>query len=64
MNKNQGHRVVLLSQILRLCLLAPVIRRKAAHGVNRDTVLEWYMQFYLNKYQNLDDYLFMSPDIV
>jgi hypothetical protein len=66
-NKNEGprqHRVIPVSQVLRLCPLAPVIRGKAARDVNRDNVLERYTQFYLNKYRTIDDYLFMSPDIL
>jgi hypothetical protein len=66
-NKNEGqsrHRIVPVSQLLRLCPLAPVIQGQAARDVDRDNILERCTQFYLNKYRNLDDYLFLSPDLM
>lgn len=54
------HRVVMVSDIVWLCPLAPIIRGPAARDVNRDNVLERYSDFYLNKYRNIDDYIFMS----
>ncbi|KAG9084396.1 hypothetical protein FS749_005263 [Ceratobasidium sp. UAMH 11750] len=54
------YRIVPASEILRLCPLAPVIHGPAPLDVNRDNVLERFTTFYLNKYRNVDDYMFMS----
>jgi hypothetical protein len=58
------HTIVLASEIVRLCPLAPVIDGSAPRNVDFNTVLDRYDCFYLNKYRNLDDYVFMSLDIL
>jgi hypothetical protein len=58
------YRMFPASQVVRLCPLAPVIRGRAARDIDRDNVLERYTDFYLNKYRNLDDYMFISADIL
>jgi hypothetical protein len=58
------HQMLPASQVVRLCPLAPVIRGHAARDVNHNNILEHYTDFYLNKYQNLDDYMFISENIL
>lgn len=56
------HRILMAANIVRLCPLAPVIRGKAPRDVNCDNALERYDSFYLNKYRNIDDFMFMYSD--
>lgn len=56
------HRLVLASNVVRLCPLAPIIRGRAPRDVNCNNVLDRYNDFYLNKYRNIDDYMFMCSD--
>lgn len=53
------HRMVLGSNIVRICPLAPNIRGSAPRDVDCDNVLDRYDEFYLNKYRNIDDFMFM-----
>jgi hypothetical protein len=46
--------------IVRLCPLSPIIRGRAPRDVDCNNVLDRYSEFYLNKYRNMDDYIFMS----
>lgn len=64
-NKADGrkrYQMIAASDIVRLCPLSPVIHGRAPLDVNRDNVLEHFSNFYLNKYRNIDDYIFMSSD--
>lgn len=56
------HRIALASDILRLCPLAPVMRGRALRDVDCDNVFDRYDDFYLNKYRNIDDFMFMYSD--
>lgn len=56
------HRLILASEIVRLCPLAPIIRGRAARDVDCNNVLDRYSEFYLNKYRNIDDYMFLYSD--
>ncbi|KAG9121596.1 hypothetical protein FRC07_002390 [Ceratobasidium sp. 392] len=53
------HRIVLASEIVRLCPLAPIIHGRAPRDVDRNNVLEHFAEFYLNKYRNMEDYRFI-----
>ena len=53
------HRIVLASDIVRLSPLAPVICGSAPQDVDCDNVLDRYSDFCLNKYRNIDDFMFM-----
>lgn len=56
------HRIALASGVVRLCPLAPVIKGRAPRDVNCDNALDRYAEFYLNKYRNIDDYMFMCSN--
>ncbi|KAG8723018.1 hypothetical protein FRC09_005099 [Ceratobasidium sp. 395] len=56
------HRIVLASEIVRLCPLAPIMRGPAPRDVSRDNVLEHFSDFYLNKYRSMDDFMFIYSD--
>ncbi|KAG8705804.1 hypothetical protein FRC09_002747 [Ceratobasidium sp. 395] len=58
------HRIILASEVVRSCPLAPVMRGAALRDVNRDNVLERYSDFYLNKYRSVDDFIFMYSDML
>ena len=62
LDARRKHRLVLASNVVRLCPLAPVIRGSAPRDVDCDNVLDRYDDFYLNKYRNVDDYMLMYSD--
>lgn len=53
------NRIILAANIVRLCPLAPIIRGRAPQDVDCDNVLDRYSDFYLNKYHNIDNFMFM-----
>lgn len=62
LDAQRRYRILLASDIVRLCPLAPVIHGKALRDVDCDNMLDRYSEFYLNKYRNIDDYMFMYSD--
>ncbi|KAG9083593.1 hypothetical protein FRC07_013868 [Ceratobasidium sp. 392] len=56
------HVLVPATDIVRLCPLAPVIDGRGPGDINRDEVYDRFSTFYLNKYRNIDDFIFMFSD--
>lgn len=62
LDARRQHRLALASDVVRVCPLAPVIHGRALRDVSSNNVLDRYNEFYLNKYRNIDDFMFLYSD--
>ncbi|QRV99076.1 hypothetical protein RhiJN_27095 [Ceratobasidium sp. AG-Ba] len=54
------YEVIAVSQIARPCPLSPQIKGSAIRGVEGQQSFDCYSQFYINKYRNPNDFLFIN----
>jgi hypothetical protein len=57
------YQCIFLDQVIRPCLLSPIINGPAVQGVEGHDSLDHYYRFYINKYRNPNDYMWMHQSV-